>query len=103
MASVLQVKGRTNPWLAIRAASMYFYIDAMWARAEDPRNRTLADLQMVEYPASGDPSEHIDYTCHPYAVTLYDPGLVNFVCCKTVASIHMAMRNWLCPYKSNFC
>ncbi|KAL0024452.1 hypothetical protein WJX77_005400 [Trebouxia sp. C0004] len=54
--SFLKVEGRTNPWLAIRAASMYFYIDAMWARAEDPRNWTLADLQMVEYPASGDPN-----------------------------------------------
>lgn len=47
-ASGVQVEGRTNPWLAIRAASMYFYIDAMWARAEDPHNRTLADLQMVD-------------------------------------------------------
>ena len=64
-ANGVQVEGRTNPWLAIRAASMYFYIDAMWARAEDPRNRTLADLQMVECPASGDPSEHTDSMRHP--------------------------------------
>ena len=26
MASGVQVGGRTNPWLAIRAASMYFYM-----------------------------------------------------------------------------
>ncbi len=91
-ASGVQVEGRTNPWLAIRAASMYFYIDAMWARAEDPRNRTLADLQMVEYPASGDPSEPIDSMRHLHAVTLYDPCLLIFVCCKTFASFHIAMR-----------
>ena len=55
----VQVERRTDPWLAVRAASMYIYIDAMWARAEDPRNRTLADLQIITYPPSGDPSEHI--------------------------------------------
>jgi len=102
-ASGVQVEGRTNPWLAIRAASMYFYIDAMWARAEDPRNRTLADLQMVEYPASGDPSEHIDSMRHLCAVTLCDPGLVNLVCCKTIASTHIAMRKQICSCQQNFC
>ena len=32
---------------------MYFYIDGMWARAEDSRNRTLSDLHAFEYPPSG--------------------------------------------------
>ncbi|DBA92374.1 TPA: hypothetical protein ACH3X1_015779 [Trebouxia sp. C0004] len=44
---------RSDPWLAIRCASMYFYIDGMWTRAEDPRNRTLSDLHAFEYPPSG--------------------------------------------------
>ena len=103
MASGVQVEGRTNPWLAIRAACMYFYIDAMWARAEDPRNRTLADLQMVEYPASGDPSESIDSMRHLHAVRLYDPCLLIFVCCKTFASFHIAMRKQICSRYQNFC
>ena len=72
------------------------YIDAMWARAEDPRNRTLADLQMVEYPASGDPSEPIDSMRQLDAVTLYDPCLLIFVCCKTFASFYIAMRKQIC-------
>lgn len=49
----LQVGERSDPWLAIRCASMYFYIDGMWTRAEDPRNRTLSDLHAFEYPPSG--------------------------------------------------
>jgi len=32
---------------------MYFYIDGMWTRAEDPRNRTLSDLHAFQYPPSG--------------------------------------------------
>ena len=103
MASGVQVEGRTNPWLAIRAASMYFYINAMWARAEDPRNWTLADLQMVEYPASGDPSEPSDGMRHLHAVTLYDPCLLIFVWYNTFASFHIAMRKQICSCQQNFC
>ena len=70
--------------------------DAMWARAEGPRYRTLADLQMVEYPASGDPSEPIDSMRHLHAVSLYDPCLLIFVWYKTFASFHIAMRKQIC-------
>ncbi|DBB16111.1 hypothetical protein WJX82_004381 [Trebouxia sp. C0006] len=49
----LQVGERSDPWLAIRCASMHFDIDGMWTRAEDPCNRTLSDLHAFEYPPSG--------------------------------------------------
>ncbi|KAL0018353.1 hypothetical protein WJX79_006177, partial [Trebouxia sp. C0005] len=49
----LKVSGRTDPWIALRAGAMYFYCIGMWTRAEDPRNRTYADLFPFTYPPSG--------------------------------------------------
>ena len=53
-----QVEGHTDPWLARCGGSMYYYVHGCWARAEDPRNRTLADLHMFTYLVPPDPSEH---------------------------------------------
>ena len=32
---------------------MYYYTVGMWTRAEDPRNRTYADMFRFAYPPSG--------------------------------------------------
>lgn len=56
-ALCIQVEGRTNPWLSIRGSSMYFYINYMWARAEELRNRNSADMQVFRYPPIGDPNK----------------------------------------------
>ena len=50
---VMQVTSRTDPHLATRAGSMYFYCVGMFTRAEDPRNRVLADMFYFTYPPSG--------------------------------------------------
>lgn len=40
----MQMTARSDVWTAIRAGSMYFYSVGMWTRAEDPCNRTFADM-----------------------------------------------------------
>ena len=59
---VVQVSGRTDPWIALRAGAMYFYCIGMWTRAEDPRNRTYADPFPFTYPPSGRRGQHICFT-----------------------------------------
>ena len=37
---------------------MYFYIDGMFTRAEDPRNRTMSDLYSLEAQLAGQVCVH---------------------------------------------
>lgn len=49
----LEVSGQSDPWKAIQGGAMYFYIDGIFTRAEDPQNRTMSDLYSLDYEASG--------------------------------------------------
>ena len=48
---------------------MYFYIDGMWTRAEDPRNRTMSDLYSLNYEPSGKEGERPHNSCLDAGVT----------------------------------
>lgn len=78
---VLDVQhGPRQKWVAnIRCGSMYFYLYQFFTRAEDPRNRSVADVHLLAYPPSGRPGNVCFATCHHHNVHLDDCCLLDLM------------------------